>query len=144
MDNLIALVTGANKGIGKEIARQLAAMGLTVYVGSRDAERGQQAVEEIGGDARMLVLDVTNGKNIADVAAQVGALDILVNSAGVSGVERTAGEEDPDTFRRVYETNVLGVVAIISAFLPALRRSAHLRIVQHLQRHRLARHRQRA
>ncbi len=59
MDNLIALVTGANKGIGREIARQLAAVGHTVYVGSRDAARGEKAVAEIGGDARLLVLDVT-------------------------------------------------------------------------------------
>ena len=60
MDSRVALVTGANTGIGKEIARQLAADGLTVFVGSRDAERGRRAVEEIGGDARALVLDVTD------------------------------------------------------------------------------------
>jgi NAD(P)-dependent dehydrogenase (short-subunit alcohol dehydrogenase family) len=129
MDNSIALVTGANKGIGKEIARQLTAAGLTVYVGSRDAARGKRAVEEIGGDARLLVLDVTDAASIADAARQAGALDILVNNAGISGVVKTPDEEDVENFRRVYETNVFGVVAVTNAFLPALRRSAHPRIV---------------
>ena len=129
MDNLIAVVTGGNKGIGKEIARQLAGAGLTVYVGSRDAARGQRAVEEMGGDTRLLVLDVTDAASIAAAASQVGTLDILVNNAGVSGDDTTADQEDIGTFRRVYETNVFGVVAVTNAFLPALRRSAHPRIV---------------
>jgi NAD(P)-dependent dehydrogenase (short-subunit alcohol dehydrogenase family) len=129
MDNSIALVTGANKGIGKEIARQLAGAGLTVYVGSRDAERGERAVAEIGGDARLLVLDVTDAASIAEAASQVGTLDILVNNAGISGDDRTPDHEDVDTFRRIYETNVFGVVAVTNAFLPALRRSARPRIV---------------
>jgi NAD(P)-dependent dehydrogenase (short-subunit alcohol dehydrogenase family) len=130
MDNSIALVTGGNKGIGREIARQLAAAGHTVYVGSRDAERGKDAVADIGGDARLLVLDVTNGNSIAAAARQVPSLDILVNNAGISsGEQKQVTEEDPDTFRRVYETNVFGVVAVTNAFLPALRRSAHPRIV---------------
>ena len=68
VDNLVALVTGANKGIGKEIARQLADAGLTVYVGSRDAARGERAAEEIGGDTRLLVLDVTDDASIAAAA----------------------------------------------------------------------------
>jgi NAD(P)-dependent dehydrogenase (short-subunit alcohol dehydrogenase family) len=130
MDNSIALVTGANKGIGREIARQLAATGHTVYVGSRDPERGKDAVADIGGDARLLVLDVTNGNSIAAAARQVPSLDILVNNAGVSSHEpKPVTEEDPEEFRRVYETNVFGVVAVTNAFLPALRRSAHPRIV---------------
>jgi NAD(P)-dependent dehydrogenase (short-subunit alcohol dehydrogenase family) len=129
MDNSIALVTGANKGIGKEIARQLADRGLTVYVGSRDPGRGKQAVEEIGGDARLLTLDVTDAVSIADAARQLVALDILVNNAGISGDSTTPDREDIDTFRRIYETNVFGVAAVTNAFLPALRRSAHPRIV---------------
>lgn len=129
MDNLIAVVTGANKGIGKEIARQLAGAGLTVYVGSRDAARGERAVEEIGGDTRLLVLDVTDAASIADAARQVGALDILVNNAGISGDGKTPDREDIDAFRRIYETNVFGVAAVTNAFLPALRQSAHPRIV---------------
>jgi NAD(P)-dependent dehydrogenase (short-subunit alcohol dehydrogenase family) len=129
MDNSAALVTGANKGIGKEIARQLAEAGLTVYVGSRDAARGQSAASEIGGDARLLVIDVTDDASIAAAASQVGSLDILVNNAGISGDGRPAGEAEADAFRRVYETNVFGVVAVTNAFLPALRRSPRPRIV---------------
>lgn len=130
MDNSIALVTGANKGIGREIARQLAAAGHTVYVGSRDAGRGADAVADIGGDARLLLLDVTDADSIAAAARRVPNLDILVNNAGVSsGRAKPVTDEDPDTFRRVYETNVFGVVAVTNAFLPALRRSAHPRIV---------------
>ena len=68
MENSVALVTGANKGIGKEIARQLAAAGLAVYAGSRDAARGERAAEEIGGGARLLVLDVTDAVSIAAAA----------------------------------------------------------------------------
>jgi NAD(P)-dependent dehydrogenase (short-subunit alcohol dehydrogenase family) len=129
MENSVALVTGANKGIGKEIARQLAAAGLTVYAGSRDATCGQRAVGEIGGDARLLVLDVTDAASIDDAARRVGTLDILVNNAGVSGDDKMADREDVSSFRRVYETNVFGVVAVTNGFLPVLQRSAHPRIV---------------
>ncbi|MEU9025057.1 SDR family oxidoreductase [Actinomadura sp. NPDC048394] len=129
MDDSIALVTGANKGIGKEIARLLAGAGLTVYIGSRDAARGERAVEEIGGDARPLILDVTDPASIADAASQVDTLDILINNAGISGEDRTPDLENIATFRRIYETNVFGVVAVTNAFLPVLRRSAHPRIV---------------
>ena len=129
MNNFTALVTGANKGIGKEIARQLAAAGHTVYAGSRDAERGQRAVNEIGGGARLLVLDVTENKSIADAARQVGNLDILVNNAGVMIGGATPPDADLETFRRTYETNLFGVLAVTNAFLPALRRSPRPRIV---------------
>ena len=129
MENSVALVTGANKGIGKEIARQLAAAGLAVYAGSRDAARGERAVEEIGGGARLLVLDVTDAASIAAAAHQVHSLDILVNNAGISGDGKTADRDDIGTFRRIYETDVFGVVAVTNAFLPAVRRSAHPRIV---------------
>ncbi|RKR86180.1 NAD(P)-dependent dehydrogenase (short-subunit alcohol dehydrogenase family) [Micromonospora pisi] len=129
MNDSTALVTGANKGIGKEIARQLAAAGLTVYVGSRDPERGQRAVDEIGGSARLLILDVTNDQSIAEVARQVEDLDILVNNAGISVDLNPVTETDVDSFRRTYETNVFGIVAVTNAFLPVLRRSARPRIV---------------
>jgi len=127
--NSTALVTGANKGIGKEIARQLAAAGLTVHLGSRDAERGRRAAEEIGGDVRPLTLDVTDAASIAEAARQVDRLDVLVNNAGIMVDGRPATEADVDSFRRTYETNLFGVIAVTNAFLPALRRSPHPRIV---------------
>ena len=129
MDNLVALVTGANKGIGKEIARQLADAGPTVYVGSRDAARGQSVVEEIGGDARLLVLEVTDDTSISDAARRAGTLDILINNVGVSSDGKTPDQEDAGTFCRIYEMNVFGVVAVTNAFLPALRRCPRPRIV---------------
>jgi NAD(P)-dependent dehydrogenase (short-subunit alcohol dehydrogenase family) len=129
MTNSTALVTGASGGIGKEIARQLAAAGLTVYVGSRRIERGRRAVDEIAGSVRLLVVDVTDAASVADAAAQVENLDVLVNNAGVMIDGSAATEADVDSFRRTYETNVFGVVAVTNAFLPALRRSARPRIV---------------
>ncbi|MCX5384883.1 SDR family oxidoreductase [Streptomyces sp. NBC_00083] len=129
MNQRIALVTGANKGIGKHIARLLAAEGLTVYVGSRDPGRGQRAAEEIGTGARPLVLDVTDPQTIAQAAARLDRLDVLVNNAGISPSLTPPAETATDEFRRTYETNVFGVVAVTNAFLPALRRSPHPRIV---------------
>jgi len=122
-------VTGANKGIGFHIARQLAEAGLTVYVGSRDAERGAAAVAEIGERARLLVLDVTDAASVAAAAGAVDTLDVLVNNAGIGDDLRQAPETEPDSFRRIFETNVFGVVAVTNALLPALRRSAEPRIV---------------
>ena len=109
--------------------RQLAAAGLTVYVGSRDAGRGERAVEEIGGNARLLILDVTDDKSIAKATQQIENLDILVNNAGIMVNGRPATEAGIDSFRRTYETNLFGVLAVTNAFLPALRRSARPRIV---------------
>jgi NAD(P)-dependent dehydrogenase (short-subunit alcohol dehydrogenase family) len=129
MNNSTALVTGANKGIGNHIARQLLAAGLTVYVASRDAERGKQAVAQLSGDARLLVLDVTDDASVAAAAAQVDSLDILVNNAGVMVGAGTPPESDVASFRQTYETNVFGVLRVTNAFLPVLRRSAHPRIV---------------
>jgi NAD(P)-dependent dehydrogenase (short-subunit alcohol dehydrogenase family) len=125
-----AVVTGANKGLGKHIALQLAAAGITVYVGSRDAARGSAAVAEIGDRARLLVLDVTDEASVAAAARQVGgALDILVNNAGIGDDPRPAPEDDVDSFRRIFETNVFAIVAVTNAFLPALRQSGRGRIV---------------
>lgn len=129
MNDRTALVTGANKGIGKHIAGRLTAEGFTVYVGSRDVGRGQRAVEEIGGDARLLVLDVTDTDSITKAAAQVDHLDVLVNNAGISVSPTPSTEADTEEFRRTYETNVFAVVEVTNAFLPALRRSPHPRIV---------------
>lgn len=124
-----ALVTGANSGIGKEIARQLLAAGLTVHLGARDVERGRAAADELGAGARPLPLDVTDERSIAAAAEQITKLDVLVNNAGISDTGALATETDLDTLRRVYETNVFGVVAVTNAFLPALRRSVAPRVV---------------
>ena len=128
MTTSTALVTGATGGIGLHIARQLAEQGWTVLVGGRDAARGAQAAAQFGG--RPLLLDVTDADSIARAAASVPELDVLVNNAGISldtGARVT--DTDVEVFRRTYETNVFGVVAVTNAFLPALRRSAHPRIV---------------
>jgi NAD(P)-dependent dehydrogenase (short-subunit alcohol dehydrogenase family) len=130
MTDSTALVTGADKGIGKQIAAQLVAAGVSVHAGSRNPERGQRAVDEIGGSARLLVLDVTDPDSIADAARQLQVLDILINNAGTSLDTASAPDyTDVDTFRRTYETNVFGVAAVTNAFLPLLRRSAKPRIV---------------
>ncbi|MEV0282292.1 SDR family oxidoreductase [Streptomyces sp. NPDC050610] len=133
MNDRTALVTGANKGIGKRIARLLAAEGFVVYVGSRDAERGRRAVEEIGDGARPLVLDVTDPDSVAAAAGHVdglsSCLDVLVNNAGIAPSSAPPTETGADELRRTYETNVFGVVTVTNAFLPALRRSPSPRIV---------------
>ncbi|MEU5087685.1 SDR family oxidoreductase [Streptomyces sp. NPDC021356] len=129
MNDRTALVTGANKGIGAQIARLLVAEGFAVYVGSRDAGRGRRAVEEMGGAARLLVLDVTDPDSIAAATGEVDRLDVLVNNAGISPSPAPPTETGTDEFRRTYEANVFGVAAVTNAFLPALRRSPHPRIV---------------
>ncbi|MER5791371.1 SDR family oxidoreductase [Streptomyces sp. NPDC001980] len=129
MNDRTALVTGANKGIGFHIARLLAEEGFQVHVGSRSAERGEQAVAEIGTNARLLVLDVTDPGSVERAAVGVDRLDVLVNNAGVQPVTGTPAETGVDGFRQTYETNVFGVVAVTNAFLPALRRSVHPRVV---------------
>lgn len=124
----IALVTGATGGIGVHIAGQLAEQGWTVLVGARDAGRGAAAAERIGG--RGLVVDVTDVDSIVAAATTVSELDALINNAGISlDTGSLITETDADIFRRTYETNVFGVVAVTNAFVPALRRSAHPRIV---------------
>ncbi|MFB7598815.1 SDR family oxidoreductase [Streptomyces sp. NPDC056160] len=129
MNDRTALVTGANKGIGQQIARLLVAEGFAVHVGSRDAGRGRRAVEEMGGAARLLVLDVTDPDSIAAAAGEVDRLDVLVNNAGISPSLAQPTETGTEEFRRTYEANVFGVAAVTNAFLPALRRSPHPRIV---------------
>ncbi|MFI1561871.1 SDR family NAD(P)-dependent oxidoreductase [Streptomyces sp. NPDC020490] len=124
------LITGANKGLGFETARRLRAAGHTVYVGSRDAERGRRAADELG--ARFVLLDVTDDASVAAAAETVGAgggLDVLVNNAGIEsrGPDNSvpgAADVTADDMRRVFETNVFGVVRVTHAFLPLLRHSA--------------------
>lgn len=125
----VALVTGANTGIGFQIARQLLAAGLNVLVGSRDASKGAEAVGQLGPRALPLVIDVTSEASIGAAAAEVGRLDVLVNNAGINPGSEDIAATTAEQFRRAYETNVFGLVAVTQAFLPALRRSAHPRIV---------------
>jgi NAD(P)-dependent dehydrogenase (short-subunit alcohol dehydrogenase family) len=124
------LITGANKGLGFETARQLIAAGHTVYVGSRDAERGRLAAERL--DARMVLIDVTDDASVAAAATTIeadGGLDVLVNNAGIElriggNVVPGAADITAGLMRSLFETNVFGVVRVTHAFLPLLRRSA--------------------
>jgi len=144
-DQRIALVTGANKGIGFAIAQGLASRGLTVLVGSRNLENGTAAAQSIGASAHALQLDVTDAASIAAAAerirAEFGGLDILINNAGVSHAGRpgmtfpeimqtnslaTAGIDD---VRAVWDTNVFGLIAVTQAMLPLLSQSSAGRIV---------------
>ncbi|MBK1438449.1 SDR family NAD(P)-dependent oxidoreductase [Parapedobacter sp. ISTM3] len=141
----IALVTGANQGVGFQIAKALADNGYTVYVGSRNAQNGEAAVGEIGGKARAIQLDVTEQHSIAAAAAQVqrdfGMLNLLVNNAAISHagsrgrtLEEIMAANRPSAaslteMRTVWETNVFGVVAMTQAFLPLLRNAPAARIV---------------
>ena len=124
-----ALVTGANMGIGFHIARLLAARGVTVYLGSRSPARGVEAAAEMTGKVIVLPLDVTDAGSVIAAAGRVGELDILVNNAGIMVDGLAPPDATVESFRRTYETNVFGVLAVTNAFLPALRRSAHPRIV---------------
>jgi NAD(P)-dependent dehydrogenase (short-subunit alcohol dehydrogenase family) len=141
-DSMIALVTGANKGIGREIAAQLAALGHTIIIAARDAEAGDRAADELrqsGGDASAVVLDVTDATSAAAAAKavgeQFGRLDALVNNAGIShlpghGLEgQQPATADVEEIRTIFETNFFGVINVTSAFLPLLRRSPSPRIV---------------
>ncbi|MFD6390471.1 SDR family oxidoreductase [Nocardia sp. NPDC055029] len=141
----VALVTGANKGIGRAAAEQLAALGMTVLVGARDSRRGEQAAEELrgaGGDVHALTLDVTDPATVAESAKEIderfGRLDILINNAGITGSGQVSPDQahdqipstvELDMVRAVFETNVFGVIAVTNALLPLLRRSPAARIV---------------
>jgi NAD(P)-dependent dehydrogenase (short-subunit alcohol dehydrogenase family) len=124
------LITGANKGLGFETARQLVAVGHTVYIGSRDAERGNRAAEQLG--ARSVLIDTTDDASVQAAVKVIeadGGLDVLVNNAGVE--ERgdnnaVIGPVDvtADVMRQTFETNVFGTVRVTHAFLPLLQRSA--------------------
>jgi NAD(P)-dependent dehydrogenase (short-subunit alcohol dehydrogenase family) len=128
MAEQIALVTGATSGIGRSAAAQLSTAGWTVWVAGRSRERAEATAAEIGG--RPLTLDVTDQDSVSAAAALIDQLDALVNNAGVSpDPDVPLAEADADQFRFTNETNVFGVVTVTNALLPALRRSAHPRIV---------------
>jgi NAD(P)-dependent dehydrogenase (short-subunit alcohol dehydrogenase family) len=144
-DSPVALVTGANKGIGLQIAKDLAAHGLTVIVGSRNLENGETAANSIDGDAHALQLDVTDQTSITAaaerIASEYGRLDVLINNAGISHApspDRSledvvrAGRLSAaslDEIHTVFETNVFGVITVTQAMLPLLREAPNPRIV---------------
>jgi len=146
-DKRVALVTGANQGVGLQVAKELVANGLTVLVGSRNFARGAAAAKEIGPGATALQLDVTDRASIAAATERIrkefGRLDLLVNNAAISNTRMQqlglslqeyakitlASNASLDEVRAVWETNVFGVLAVYQAMLPLLRESSDARIV---------------
>jgi len=149
-DTPVALVTGANRGIGQQIAKDLAAHGLTVLVGSRNLENGERVAKSIEGDARAMQLDVSDQASIAAAAERIGSefgrLDALVNNAAINHASPAAGSADDrpfdeivaagkmsvaslDEVRAVFETNVFGIIAVTQAMLPFLREAPMARVV---------------
>ena len=136
-DRRIALVTGANKGIGLEVARQLGKAGHHVLLGARDEARGRAAAKTLqdeGIDVRFVTIDLSNSASIgaaaADIEANEGRIDILVNNAGVAiQGDGLPGSTDLDVVRRTFETNFFGTVAVTQALLPLVKKSRAGRIV---------------
>jgi NAD(P)-dependent dehydrogenase (short-subunit alcohol dehydrogenase family) len=135
----VALITGANKGLGFEMARQLAQAGVTVILAARDSQKGEAAAQKLQGeglDIHFLKLDVTNRADHASAAEFIdrtfGRLDILINNAGISADGLGAGKVSSttdDSLRRTFDTNFLAPVALTQALLPLLRKSDAARIV---------------
>ncbi len=127
----ITLITGANKGLGRETGRRLLEAGHTVLLGARSAERGRQAADELG--ARFIPLDVTDDASVTaaaeEVRARYGRLDVLVNNAGIVGPRHPLAETTASDVLTTLDTNVVGVVRLTHAFLPLLRAAENRRIV---------------
>ena len=133
----VALITGANKGLGKEIARQLGALGYTVILTARNEHAGRAAVAELvaaGCDAHAVRLEVTNPDDIADlvryIEATFGKLDVLVNNAGIA-LEWDGNSTDADKVRSTLEVNLIAPYAITEALVPLLALSEDARVINH-------------
>jgi NAD(P)-dependent dehydrogenase (short-subunit alcohol dehydrogenase family) len=116
-------ITGANKGLGYETARRLIELGHDVVVGARDPARGAAAAEQLG--ARFVPIDVTSDESVRAAADSLGALDVLVNNAGINGRRKPVAETTADDLLYVYDTNVFGIVRVMGAFAPLLAHSAN-------------------
>ena len=141
----IVLITGANQGVGYQVAKELVQKGLTVLIGSRNFERGQAAAKEMGPNAIPVQVDVTDQSSISAAAERIskefGKLDVLINNAGISRSERNditledykslygISTISLDEVRAIWETNVFGALAVYQAMLPLLRLSTDARIV---------------
>jgi NAD(P)-dependent dehydrogenase (short-subunit alcohol dehydrogenase family) len=126
----VALVTGGARGLGVEIARQLAAEGMVVWLSARSVERAAEVARGIDGDVRALELDVASEASVASAARVVGALDVLVNNAAIDyDTDTRALTADLARVRRALDTNLFGAWALCEAFAPQLRASGHGRIV---------------
>jgi NAD(P)-dependent dehydrogenase (short-subunit alcohol dehydrogenase family) len=125
------LITGANKGIGYETARQLIDAGHDVWIGARNPDRGEDAAQRLG--ARFVQLDVTDELSVAAAAArlqnEVGHLDVLINNAGILGDVTAPADMTVEQITTVYETNVFGVVRMTRAFLPLLHAGTHPSVI---------------
>lgn len=134
-DTTTALVTGANKGIGREVAAQLASLGANVLLASRDPHRGAAAAADLGPRVHPVALDVTDRASVLAAARRIeerfGRLDVLVNNAGISGglAAQSPGDVELSAVREVFETNVLGVISVTDTMLPLLAASCAARIV---------------
>lgn len=141
-----AFITGANKSIGFETARQLLRKGFYVYLGSRNLENGQKAIEQLQSEGltnvEVIKIDVTDENSVKNARTEIGkrtdVLDVLINNSGISGaksdengnyIPQTAADTNIDVFKEVYEINVYGVVRVTQAFLDLLKKSDEPRIV---------------
>lgn len=132
------LITGANKSIGLEAARQLLQKGFYIYLGSRNIEKGKEAIEKLKAEGldqvEALEIDVSNPESVNAARAEIGkktqVLDVLINNAGILGdFPQTALTASIDNFKKVYETNVYGVISVTQTFIDLLRESTEPRIV---------------
>lgn len=138
--NKIALITGANRGLGLEAARQLAQQGFTIILGSRDLAKGKAAAQSLhneGFDAHAVQLEISDEQSVQNAAREVeerfGRLDVLINNAGISP-EYLAGQLSPSqlppaTIRQIFDTNFFGALSVLQAFVPLLEKSEAPRVV---------------